>query len=497
MSSSRSRSSPAGLTILQAMAASAVFAKQLRPGPNWDAWRAFLAALFGLPMSPEQLAIFNHCTQRSTPKLGGYQEAWLCCGRRALKSFTLAMTATFLATFKDWRPYLGPGELGTVMIIAMDRRQCRVILRYIKGLIDACPMLRKQVLSETAESITLKNKVIIEVHTSSFRSTRGYSLIAALCDEIAYWPAEDSAEPDAEVLAALRAGKSTVPGSMLLCASSPYSRRGALWDAHRKHFGKDSSDVLYWVANTRYMNPSVPQREIDAAFEEDAAKAGADWMAEFRSDRERYITMEAVLACTELGRYELLPDKWQGVAFVDPSGGSSDSFTLAIAFRDAAADKGILACVREYRPPFSPDQVCQEMAALLKSYNISKVTGDNYAKEWPIERFRVHGITYEPSAKVKNVIYQEFLALLNSRKIELLDNQRLAAQLVGLERRNGPSGQFTITHADGAHDDLANAVAGALIMCGKVPWWKRQSDPTPSYLPDFLAARKAYYEAVE
>jgi hypothetical protein len=31
----------------------------------------------------------------------------------------------------------------------------------------------------------------------------------------------------------------TVPGSMLLCASSPHARRGALWEAYRKHFGQD------------------------------------------------------------------------------------------------------------------------------------------------------------------------------------------------------------------------------------------------------------------
>jgi hypothetical protein len=351
------------VNILQAMSDRKVFAKQLRDGPNWLAWKAFLAALFGLPLSQEQQEVFRHCTQCQQPCKHGYREAWLICGRRALKSFTLSMTAVYLACFKDWRPYLGPGELGTIMIIAADRKQCRVILRYIRGLIDGSPMLRGAVISETQESITLKNRVIIEVHTSSFRSTRGYSLVAALCDEVAYWPAEDSAEPDVEVLAALRPGMSTVPGAMLLCASSPYARKGALWDAHRRHFGKDS-DILVWQANTRFMNPSVPQAEIDRAFDEDPSAASAEWMAEFRKDREAYITREVVEACTALGCFELPPDKLAYFAFTDPSGGSSDSFTLAIAHH--ADGKAVLDCVREYIPPFSPDQVCQEMASLLK-----------------------------------------------------------------------------------------------------------------------------------
>ena len=112
------------------------------------------------------------------------------------------------------------------MIIAADRRQARVIMRYCLGLLRAVPMLKQLIEGQTAESITLRNRVVIEVHTASFRSTRGYSLIAALCDEIAYWPSEESAEPDVEILAAIRPGMSTIPGAMLLCASSPYARLG-------------------------------------------------------------------------------------------------------------------------------------------------------------------------------------------------------------------------------------------------------------------------------
>ena len=86
------------------------------------------------------------------------------------------------------------------------------------------------------------------MHTASFRSTRGYAIIAGLLDELAFWPGDDSAEPDYEVLSALRPGMATIPGSMLLCASSPYARRGALFDAWRRHYGKDGNSVLVWRA---------------------------------------------------------------------------------------------------------------------------------------------------------------------------------------------------------------------------------------------------------
>ena len=41
---------------------------------------------------------------------------------------------------------------------------------------------------------------------------------------------------------------------------------------------------------------------------------------------------------------------------------------------------------------------------------------------------------------------------------------RLIAQIVGLERRVSRAGRDSIDHAPGAHDDLADAVAGVVAM---------------------------------
>jgi phage terminase large subunit-like protein len=220
----------------------------------------FLCALFALPMTPEQLAIFQKHTGRSAPSTAPLHEAWLVCGRRSGKSFMLACIAVFLAAFRDWRPFLGPGEVATIMIIAADRRQARVIMRYCLGLLRAVPMLRQLIEGQTAESITLRNRVVIEIHTASFRSTRGYTIVAALLDEIAYWASDESAaEPDVEVINAIRPAMATIPGSMLLAASSPYGRRGCLWGVHRKHYGKDDSSVLVWQAATGVAAACDPQ----------------------------------------------------------------------------------------------------------------------------------------------------------------------------------------------------------------------------------------------
>ena len=109
------------------------------------------------------------------------------------------------------------------------------------------------------------------------------------------------------------------PNAVLLCASSPYARRGELWETHRKYFGRDGN-ILIWQAPTRVMNPTVPQTVIDAALERDMSSAQSEFLAQFRTDIEAYIDRDAVLACLDPNIRERAPR--QGVtysAFVDPA----------------------------------------------------------------------------------------------------------------------------------------------------------------------------------
>ena len=235
--------------ILHALDDPNVFAPFFK-GDSWNSWRAFLASLFALPMTPAQLELYQQCTGRSTPPSQPSNESWLICGRRSGKSRILATIAVFLACFRDWRPHLGPGERGVVMIVAQNKEQAQIIMRYCLYLLRNVPMLARQIVSETRENISLRNNITIEIRAANFRSTRGFSIVAALLDELAMWGGDDSAEPDIEIINAIKPGMATIPNSMMLCASSPYARRGALWTAHRKHHGKDGDPILVWQAPT-------------------------------------------------------------------------------------------------------------------------------------------------------------------------------------------------------------------------------------------------------
>ena len=446
------------VTILDAVADPNVFGAQFDTA-SWTNWRVVLKALFGLPMTPDEAAVIRSVTGREAPPTQPAREFWAIVGRRGGKSRMAALLAVWLACFKRYT--LTPGERGVLMVIAADRRQARVVLGYIVALIDSVPMLAALVERRTTDGLHLRTGISIEVQTASFRAVRGYTVVAAVCDEISFWRNEEAANPDAEILNALRPAMATIPGSLLVCISSPYACRGELWKAYRQHYGQDS-DVLVIQAATATMNPTLPRAVIDRAYADDAAVARAEYGAEFRRDVEGFLSREAIDAVVVAERLELPPVARASYrAFVDPSGGSHDSMTLAIAHRDG--DRAVLDVLRECRPPFSPEAVVADFVRELQPFKIRRVRGDRYAGEWPREQFRKLGIAYEVCGQSKSELYRDVLPSINSGQVELLDHSRLIAQLSALERRTARGGRDSIDHPPRAHDDVANAAAAVLV----------------------------------
>jgi hypothetical protein len=256
-----------------------------------------------------------------------------------------------------------------------------------------------------------------------------------------------------------------MPGAMIIGISSPYARRGLLWQKFSKHYGK-TGNVLVVKAPTWVMNPNVPKGGdiILEAYDNDPEAASAEYGAEFRSDLESLVSLDAVRACVIVGLQERpLALQHRYVGFCDPSGGSSDSMTMAIAHKEG--NTTVLDVIREVKPPFSPQAVVAEFADVLKTYKLSMVIGDRYAGEWVREHFRNHGIYYQHSEKAKSAIYLDVLPLINSRRVEFLDHDRMVRQFISLERRTGRgTGKDIIDHPPGQHDDVANAVAGAVTL---------------------------------
>lgn len=450
------------VTIRDVMTDPALFGGQFG-GESWKAWRALLAGFFGLLLNDDERELFLSLTGRQSVPQSASEELWLVVGRRGGKSMCAALLAVYEGAFHEYADRLAPGEIATIMVLAADRKQARSVFRYISGLLHSNPMLERMIVREDKEAIELSNRTVIEVHTASFRAVRGYTVACCIADEVAFWRSEDSANPDYEILNAIRPAMATLEGK-LIALSSPYSKRGALWDAYRRYYRSSNKHVLVAQAPSKTMNPSLPQRVIEQAYERDPESAKAEYGAQFRSDLEAFIVREVVEAVTRAEPLELpYNSRNRYAAFVDPAGGGQDEYTLSIGHRE---DKRLVVdMVRAKRGV--PAVITEEYAAVLKAYSVRQVHSDKYAGSWPADEFMKHGITIDYSPKARSELYLDALPAITSGRVELPPDSKLLTQFIGLERKTSKQGRDSVNHAPGAHDDRANAAAGLIALNGQ------------------------------
>lgn len=467
-----------GISIIRAIKDQKLFRQIFKDLSSWSSWIVALKSIFALPMDDQELALYKSCTQRERPPNRPFKEVYFIVGRRGGKSFIVAIIACFLALFKDYSQYLAPGERGALMILANDRKQSGIILRYIKAILNL-PMFKRYVQAERAESVELTNGIDIQVATCSYRAVRGYTLIGAILEESAFWRVE-GANPDREVKAALLPGMQTIPDAMMFIISTPYSRGGILYDGYKNFFGKEDEEVLVWQAPSIIMNPTLNEKKIAKEIAKDPAAAKSEYEATFREDLEDFITLDVLEKVVVRGRSVLPPcSGFVYFGFADPSGGGADEFTLSVGHMEGQkVVQDVLLAMKG-----DPHSIAAQYADELKKYGLSSVTGDKYAGAWVSEAFRKGGIEYVASELNKSELYLAALPHLHSGQAELLDDEIMTRQFRMLERRRGSSGRDSVDHpsySGGAacHDDRSNVSAG-LIAIGK----QLETAPTAWELP--------------
>jgi hypothetical protein len=453
------------ISVSDAMASS----KLLGPffaGPSWDTWRTVIKAMFAEKMSAAEIETFRSIAERDPPT-APVSEAVFIIGRGGGKDSVATSIATNIAVNFDPRGKLRPGEKAVVMLLAVDRAQAGVAFSYIRGYFEEVPALAKLVKHIGDDSIELGNRVVIEVHTNSYRSVRGRSLLCVICDEVAFWRSEDSASPDVETAGAVAPGLARIRGSMLILISTAHKRSGLLYQKWKDHFGKNDDNVLVVRGTTLQFNPTFDAKIIERQIASDPALYRAEYLSEWRDDLSSFIGRDLLEASVDVGVPVRPPvDGVKYHAFTDASGGVGDSFTLGIAHRDKHGSI-VLDLLFERRPPMNPYEVTLEIVELLKTYRCTTVVGDAYGAKWVSEAFVKAGITYRKSDLDRSAVYLNVLPLFTSGRARLIDNPRLIAQFAALERRTFPTGRDRVDHGRTGRDDACNSCAGALVLASR------------------------------
>ncbi len=462
---------------------------------SFTCWLIIIKAIFGLEMSEEERQVFEYLSGRHHPNPEGHKRIFLVAGRRSGKSRISATIATHLALYGDWEKQLAPGEVAHIFTVSVDKAQSQVCLNYMKGLIEiAAPDLIEKV---TFDSIILKNRVTMDVRACNYKTGRGHACAAILCDEIGYWQDAEGANPAQEVVNSLL--PTLLPGGMLIAASTPRQRWGYLFDQFEAHWGKLDDPILVLRGETTILNPTYSQDTINELIASDTSFR-AEYLAEWRSDLEQWLPRELLLAAMS-GPELSLPDSTHQpyYAGIDPSGGGHDSYTACICHVEG--ERIVVDRVEERYSPLDPAQVTEEYAAILKGYGIRRVKSDRYAGQWPTSAYAKHAVTVEINDQSASELLLELGALIRMGRVVLPQSDRLLLQLTQLERKVRSGGRDVVEAPVGGYDDLACALASAVVEAAKGRVWtlREQEARMPKagphaserfMSPDMVAARR-------
>jgi len=425
---------------------------------------ATIKTIYGLPLDEEESEIYQRATGRVECIRKEQNEATIIVGRRGGKTSRIAAPIACFEAFRE--NGLPPGEKAYVVLIAPVTYQARNAFEFIRNYIQNSPELRQAIVAVRKDEIDLCNGVTIACWPCSYVSVRGFSVLAAICDEIAFWNQDiTSANPVDEVLDALRPAMATFPRRKLLKISTPFRRDGLLWREYQK---RSELSFPVWHLPSLEMNPNLDAEFLEKEKERDLEKYRREYMAEFTDHLVAWIVPEILDPCIIQGRVEVPPIPGaRYAAAIDPAFSHSD-FTFAIVHQTNDGQVVVDRIQKWSGTKIAPvpfERVCSEIAKVLREYGINRVWGDQFCASIIRQTFDSIGIQYEDHSfrqGTRTEIFGNLRHLLTQGKIELLDNPDLTRQLRRLEEHKTKAGQIDVRPAGGKKDDVAIAVALAV-----------------------------------
>ena len=437
------------------------------------AQETLLRAIYGLPLTDEQLDLWRRCTAREDYPAKPFSEATVIAGARSGKDSRIAAPiAVFEAIFG--RHEVAKGEKPMIPIVAQDARASKIAFSYIRQYLEQSPLLRDHVLAVRANEIDItdidrRHVSTIACFPCTVSSLRGWSIPCGIMDELAFYRFESSFSSDIEIQTSIRRGMIGFERARLIKISTPYLRSGILYQDYTNHYAKDSEDILVWTSDTVTMNPSISEKRLERERRLDPLRYEREYEAQFVSDVESFIPIAWVEAARIRDRHELPPQpRLRYAAGVDVSGGAGkDAFALSICHLEG--DRVVQDLLKSWRRQ-ELEATVREVAEICFRYRVFEVWGDRYASNWTVEAFRRMRVSYRNPLDYKtrnyldrSALYQQLEPLFATHRIDILDNEPLCRELMLLERANKAGGKPRIDHPRRGSDDLSNSLAAAAV----------------------------------
>ena len=442
---------------------------------------ACLKSIYGLALSPREMEIYCRGTGRETYDEREHREATMVGGRQSGKTTKIAAPIALFEAFRDHG--LVPGQEAYVMLLAPTIAQARIAFRSIRNYLRSSRILSKRIVRTTKDEIILDNGIVIGCYASTYDGVRGRIIVAAICDEMAFWPHDETAaNPEDEVIAALRPGMITVKNAKLVKISTPFAKQGLLWAEFQR---RAELDFPVWQLPSHEMNPKISLSDLEREQRRGEEKYHLrEYLAEFVDSVSGWITPEILDPCIARGRRELPPVR-DGfyLAALDPASRHND-FALTILHRlsdGKIIEDRVARWTGTKTAPLVFRAVLAEIKSILDDYGINSAVGDQFCSDVISQDLLELGILYEICTfgpQTRAMIFTNLKHLLVQGKIELLEDPEQLRQLRNLREERTDRGQIDVRASGGMKDDLAVAVALAASELRKRP-----SRPPPFIMP--------------
>lgn len=404
------------------------------------------------------------------------------CGRRGGKTYALISLRLLHLMLTCDLSMVRPGQRPVALVIAPNKKLRQEAVNYALGAARAHPRMAKWLLlpkgtkdSDAPAEFSIRRLdgaiVTFEggVATEGGYGGRGRALVGLALDEVAFFRDKSSVVNDEDILKAAKVA--VLPGGQIIIASSPWAKRGVLWEEYSANFGKPTRAVAVHAPTTT-LNPSawlaaVVERERakdpDAArYEYDAQFLDAGTMLFFD-----HALIEACIDDTlNDGRLPLPGERTRAGA---DFGFRSDSSALAIAH--LTGERIVVGKLREIRPepgkPLKPSETVTAFREECVEHGCSYVTADGHYREAIVEH--LGDIQFADAPSAPHEAFVRARTLMREDRVRLPRNERLLRQLREVEARPLPGGGMSIhmpRWRTGGHGDLAQAAVLAIAGWG-------------------------------
>jgi hypothetical protein len=400
------------------------------------------------------------------------------CGGRGGKSYVLVALRLLWGALVRSMDSLAPGQRAMAPVVAPNDGLRQEVINYIYGACWSHPDLQQRVwiakgVKPTADApaefairrgAMFNVRFVGSVATAGGYGGRGRSLTDAALDEAAFFRDASAKINDSDIYSAM--SPRVMPGGQTIIASTPWAKRGLLWDMYQRNFGHPV-DAICIHAPTMILNGSKMTADIVSRERaRDPDNAAREFDAMFSDTGSSVFFGHDIVELATKGQW-MVPQPGDMLAAGADLGMRRNSSVLAVVCRRGET-YGLVSLIEKKPMPghaLKPGEVCREFADECNRLGVKYVMSDGHYLDALQEALDESGLSVVNAPSAVSAPYMRMRTLMREGQVSLPDIDRLKRQMQAVEGVTLAAGGMSIRNpqwSTGEHGDLVSALVLAM-----------------------------------